>query len=302
MDDGQLATVAAEGAIFGRIDPEQKARLIASLRRGGRHVAMIGDGVNDVPALKQADLAIAMRSGSQAARGVADLVLLDDSFAALAPAFAEGQRIMAGMRAIVALFLVRSLAVLLLIVGAALAGAPFPITPKHNAVLALLTVGVPTLALAVWARPAPIRGGVLRSLLPVILPAALTIAPLALGPYLAVLRLTQDVTIARTALTTTLVFCGLLLISFVQPPTSGWVGAAEGSGDWKPTILAASLGVVYLALLATPALRQFFELAPLDPGPILGLAAVGGGWMLVFRWLWRSRAWERALGDHVLEP
>src|SRR5205823_11558280 len=86
MDEAEFDAAAASGTVFGRITPHQKERLVHALHAQGRYVAMIGDGVNDVLALKEADLGIAMHGGSQAARAVADLILLDDSFAALVPA------------------------------------------------------------------------------------------------------------------------------------------------------------------------------------------------------------------------
>src|SRR5215210_6173643 len=98
LDDGQLDTAAVEYGVFGRITPEQKEGLVEALHAQGRYVAMTGDGVNDVLSLKKADLGIAMQSGSQATRGVADIVLTNDSFAVLPHAITEGQRIIAGMQ------------------------------------------------------------------------------------------------------------------------------------------------------------------------------------------------------------
>lgn len=134
MQDAQLAQVAEEATIFGRVTPQQKARLVQALRSRNHYVAMIGDGVNDVLSLKQADLGIAMQSGSSATRSVADLVLLGDSFAALPAVFREGQRIRNGMHTIVQFFLIRVLyAAILLVATMALGG--FPFTPKQNAIL-----------------------------------------------------------------------------------------------------------------------------------------------------------------------
>ncbi len=107
MDDSAFDTAAVAGNIFGRITPQQKEKLVDALRRRGHYVAMIGDGVNDVLSLKKADLGIAMQSGSQATRGVADIILVNDSFAALGPAVQEGQRIVNGMQDILKLFLTR---------------------------------------------------------------------------------------------------------------------------------------------------------------------------------------------------
>jgi cation-transporting ATPase E len=108
MEPARLAQVAAQTTIFGRITPQQKQTLVGLFRRQGHYVAMIGDGVNDVLSLKEADLAVTMQSGSQAARSLADVVLLSDSFAALSIAFREGQRIVRGMEDVVRLLLTRT--------------------------------------------------------------------------------------------------------------------------------------------------------------------------------------------------
>src|SRR5205807_7330932 len=100
MDGPQFAQVANEATIFGRITPQEKEHLVQALRQQGHYVAMIGDGVNDVLSLKQANLAIAMHSGSQATRSVADIVLLNDSFSVLPHALREGQRIRNGMHSV----------------------------------------------------------------------------------------------------------------------------------------------------------------------------------------------------------
>jgi cation-transporting ATPase E len=293
MSDDEFAAAARDGTIFGRTTPQQKERLVQTLRDQGHYVAMIGDGVNDILAMKRANLAVAVKSGSPATRGVADLVLLNDSFAALPPAFGEGQRILGGMRDVVGLFLSRSLAVTAVILGAILAGAPFPITPKHNSVLALFAVGVPTLALAAWAKPERPRGRLLRAIAPFLVPAALTVAPVALTVYLLWWRVTGNVEIARTVLTTTLIGCGVLLVLFVQPPSRFWVGGDEFSGDWRPGVMAAMLLLGYLGMLFIRPLREMFELSPMTGPDLLAIAAVVAGWVLLVRWVWRGRWFER---------
>jgi cation-transporting ATPase E len=292
----EFAELAQRGTIFGRTTPEQKERLIRAFRDQGHYVAMIGDGVNDVLALKQAQVGIAMRSGSAATRGVADLILLADSFAVLPLAFQEGQRIMGGMRDIISLFLTRSLSVLAIILGAGLVGAPFPIPPKHNSVLALLTVGIPTLALAVWAKAARDSGKLLRRVMPFVLPAVLLLTPVTLTLYLSWWRVTGDATLARTVLTSTAIIAGLLLVPFVQPPTPAWAGGDELSGDWRPTILAGILLALYVAGLESAWFRQMFELQRLS---VTDLVVIGAGclaWAVATRWAWRSHILERLLG------
>ena len=153
LDPEQLAEAVRGATVFGRMRPEQKQRLVGLFRGMGHYVAMLGDGVNDVLPLKQAQLGIAMESGTSATRNVADMVLLGDRFAALPAALREGQRIVRGMEDVIRLLLTRTLYVLALVVAARIVGLPFPVTPKHNSILALLTVGLPILAIAAWARP-----------------------------------------------------------------------------------------------------------------------------------------------------
>lgn len=293
MDHEQARKIAEESTIFGRITPQQKEELVRTFRQKGRYVAMIGDGVNDVLSLKQAQVGIAMQSGSAAARSVADVILLNDSFAALPVAFREGQRIAKGMEDVVRLLLTRTLYVLLLVIATRIVDVPFPVTPKHNSILALLTVGIPILAIAAWARPGAPPRSVVRSTSHFILPAAFTISIVALAVYLGYWGSTGDVQVARTALTTATVFCGLLLIPFVEPPTSFWTGGDDLSGDWRPTLLALGMLVAYSVVLAVPGLRGFFELAPLRLVDYLIIAAGVAVWAVLLRLIWRARLFER---------
>jgi cation-transporting ATPase E len=223
------------------------------------------------------------------------MVLLADSFAALPTAFREGQRIIRGMQDVVRLLLTRTLYVISLIVATAVAAVAFPITPKHNSILALLTVGIPTLTLAAWARPGKPPRSLLRSVVHFVFPAAFTVAVVALTVYLFYLLNTNSVDIARTALTTITVLCGLVLIPFVEPPTPAWVGGDELSGDWRPTFLALGMLVLFGAIMLVPALREAFELTSLQWLDFLLIGIVVGVWGIALRLIWRVRLFERLL-------
>ena len=296
LDEEAFAEVASTATIFGRTTPEQKQRLIRALQDQGKYVAMTGDGVNDVPALKQANLGIAMRSGSDATRGVADLILMEDSFGALPAAFSEGQRIVAGMQDIASLFLARSLSVLLILIGAEFVDVPFPLTPRHNALLAMLTVGVPVLGLAAWARPHAEPRRLLHRIALFALPAAITIAPAGLTTYMLWWRLTDDVALSRSVLTAVAVLGGLVLIPFAQPPNRWFVAGDEFSGDKRPAIMTVALLGCFLVIVATPSLRSIFELAPLGLDDLLVAFIAAGAWTLVLRWAWRERVFTRLVG------
>ena len=287
LSDAEIGPVAEATTVFGRITPQQKERLVRALRRRRHYVAMIGDGVNDVLALKQADVAIAMRSGSQVARSVADIVLLNDSFGVLPKAFLEGQRIRHGMLDIIRLFLVRTLYVALVIFGATLLGASFPTTPRQNGILAVLTVGIPTLALAAWARPGRTPRRLVLSSGHFVVPAAVSIAWVGVMIYQFYLTTSGDVMAARSALTTTTILCGLVLIPFAQPPTEAFVGGSPLSGDWRPTVLAGGMLMLYGAVLALPALRHFYELQVLSVPEYAIIVHVVLGWAIALRFVWR---------------
>lgn len=313
MDEPQLARAAEETTIFGRVTPQQKARLVQALRSRGHYVAMIGDGVNDVLSLKQANLGMAMQSGSSATRGVADLVLLKDSFAALPQVFREGQRIRNGMHMILQLFLTRIAYVAILIV-ATLVIDGFPFVPKQNAILTLITEGIPTVALATWAQPGQWgRRERLHSFLHFILPAALTLSLAGLGVYVLALISTipaanpisgeREITAAalataQSALTTFAILCGLLLIPFAVPPTKALVGGNKFSGDWRPSLLALGLLLGYALMLALPPLRAFFELTSLRMSEYAVIGTMAMVWGLLLLFIWRTRLLERFLQVH----
>jgi len=294
MDDEALAEAASNVRVFGRVPPSLKARLVEALRGRGFYIAMVGDGVNDVLSLKQAHLGISMQSGSQATRAVADIVLLNDSFEALPEAVLEGQRIITGMQDSLHLFLARAFSMAFAIFGVALLGLAFPVTPKHNTVLALLTVGVPTLALAVWARPGPVGRNSLRRTLRTILPPALAVALIGV-PLYAWYAGRGDPGIARTAFTTFSIFCGLALIPLLEPPVGESFSGADRDGpDWRPTMLALAMLLAYGLIFVVAPAREFFELIPLAISDVVLIGSLAGLWALLVVLFWRVRMYDRA--------
>ncbi len=314
MHDGAFGQAALDGMIFGRITPQQKEKLIGALRQHGHYVAMIGDGVNDVLSLKKANLGVAMQSGTQATRSVADIVLLDDSFASLAPAVAEGQRIVNGMQDILKLFLARIAAMSLIIMSALVVGA-FPINLRHASLTSLFTVGIPTILLALWARP----GRQQRLTSPLLQLAHFVVPPAILGSFLGLavfygtlfLRATgigpvqvlgdplgfrEAIAVGQTSLAAFLVLTGLFLVVFVEPPTPWWTGGDVLSGDRKPAFLALALAIAFVIVLALPGMRTAFELQTLD---WIDAALISGAtvvWLFSLRFAWRSRLLERFFG------
>jgi len=276
LDDPGAAGEAERRSIFGRVEPALKARLVALLRGRGHYVAMVGDGVNDLLSLRRANLGIAMESGSAAARGVADLVLLGDRFGVLPRAVIEGQRIVAAMEATLVLLLSRTFYVLLIIGGAAIVGLPFPLTPRQNSVLAFATVGIPLIVLAIWVPPRRLPGSLLAETLRVSIPVSFAVVLVALPTYAYALGTGASVVVAQTVLTTVTVFCGLGLLPLISS------GAREESPGrlirWWPWLLAGLMLLVYLVILAVPIARDFYELTPLDARDVLTLLVIGAAW------------------------
>ncbi len=261
MSDRELADAAEAGEVFGRITPEQKLALVRHLQSRGHYVAMIGDGINDVLALKQAEVGIAMEHGVQATRAVADMVLLGNAFGVLPAAFREGRRIVRSMQDLLKLFLTRSLSVAVAILGAGIVGAAFPVIPTQNALSALLTVGIPTFVLAMWTAPDRLPGGLLRNVLPFTVPAFLTIGMVETMVYVTYARTTTNIPLAQTVLTAVAVLCGLLIVLFVRPPSPMWTGGAALVGDWRVVALVLLLAVAAGFAFFHEGLRDFFMLA-----------------------------------------
>ena len=288
MSPLELDATAREAAIFGRVSPEQKEQIVAALVRSGAYVAMIGDGVNDAQSLKRSKLGIAMESGSDVTRNVADIVLLGDSFESLRPALVEGRRIVSGLSNAMYLFLTRVATSTLLILAIAVVGLGFPYEPAQVS-LTLFTVGIPSFFLTLWARPDPPRADLLSSLARFVVPAAIVTAILGVAVYTisyqAVLGGVQSrnfptelidvyedytgltfgqdssfavaaATIeAQTMLSLFVSITAFGLILFLEPPGRLFTAWTARSPDRRPTLLAAVLLVVFLVAALTPALE-----------------------------------------------
>jgi cation-transporting ATPase E len=163
--------------------PEQKELVIDSLKRSGRYIAMVGDGVNDVRAIKAANVGIALHSGSGAARGVADMVLVNDRFSALPKAIIEGKRTVTGMRDILRLYLTRNYGLAILVAVLLLALGRFPMLPVHNAFYALASVSFAAFLMAIWAKPSNNDTMILPGVLRFSIPMAVMIAGFGLAVY-----------------------------------------------------------------------------------------------------------------------
>ena len=308
MDEPHFEAAVRQTVVFGRISPEMKERLVGELRDQGHYVAMTGDGVNDVLSLKRSNLAIAMGSGTQAARGVADLILIEDAFSSLAIAISEGQRILNGMQDILSVFLTRILALGMLILVLMTSGF-FPVDLRNASAITLFTVGIPTALLAVWARPGRVpRESLQRTLARFVIPAAGLASVVGLlvvtGIFLIgqgdseaglVTQSTVDAA-AKTSVTTFLIYVGVMVVLFVEPPTKLLAVIEPISPDLRPTYLAITLGISYIVVMLVPPLRSFFNLSLLSPRDgaivLVGVAA----WAVLVWIFWRYPFVDRFLG------
>jgi magnesium-transporting ATPase (P-type) len=266
-DPVELERAADEVAVFGRITPEQKRELVRALTRAGRYVAMIGDGVNDVLALKEARLAVAMGNGSQMAKGVADLVLLTNAFATVPVAVREGRSILRNFHRVAKLFLAKTAYAALLLATLGLAPIAFPFLPRHLTVVSSLTIGMPAFVLALAHSPGRVRReGFLAGVLAFAARAGVASATAIVGAYL-VARGPLDASVieGRSVALIVATLVGLAILIEVERGPERW-----RVRSWVWAMVAGFAAAFTLGLYLEP-LRDFF--AVVVPG--------GRSWALV---------------------
>jgi P-type E1-E2 ATPase len=258
-----LLAVVQRASIFGRVSPEQKRDLIRALRAAGHTVAMIGDGVNDVLALKEADIGIAMGGGSAAARAVAACVLVDGSFAGVPAVLAEGRRVIGNVERLASLFFTKTVYAFLLAVSVSLAMLPFPFLPRQLTLISAFTIGIPSVYLALAPSFEPSRGGFLRRAMRFAVPAGVVAAAATFAAYaLAVNEPNVSISEERTVATVVIAAIGLWILARLARPLNA---ARMG--------LLAAMGAGLVTVLLLAPMRQLFELD--FPRPIVAISAAG---------------------------
>jgi cation-transporting ATPase E len=262
-DPEALAEVVDHRSIFGRVVPDQKQAMVEALRSRGHVVGMTGDGVNDVLALKDADLGIAMGSGSSASRAVAQLVLLDSRFATLPHVVAEGRQVIANIERVAKLFVTKTVYATALAVAVGIARLPFPFLPRQLTLIGSLTIGIPGFFLALEPNLRRARPDIVRRVIAFATPAGLIAATATLLAYWLAHR-SPEVPLeeARTTATLTLTGAGLLVLWSLSRPLN----------MLRVTVIAAMVGIM-AGVLAIPWLRAQFALV-LPPASVLAGVAV----------------------------
>ncbi len=292
-DPEQLAEIATGNTIFCRIRPEQKKALVEALSASGRYTAMIGDGVNDVPALKGARMAVGMGSGSQVTKSIADMVLLDDDFGRLPEAVADGRRIARNIHRLGRLYLTKTVYAAALILLVSVPGFAFPFLPRQLTLAALLTIGIPSFVLALAPSDGPLyRGHLLRALGAFALPAGLSIALATIFSFLMVDQVFGgSLDEGRTAATTTLVILGLSFVLLLERGP----GREHISIQSYMLAMIAGLGALFAGILAIPQLRDLFEMTVMSGAEwFLSMLSAALG-LVVASLLWRLpifQEWE----------
>jgi cation-transporting P-type ATPase E len=248
-DADAFAEDVAGHTVFGRVTPQQKREMVTALQSRGHTVAMTGDGVNDVLALKDADIGVAMGSGAGATKAVAQIVLLDDRFATLPEVVAEGRRVIGNIERVANLFLVKSVYSFVLVILVGIFQLEYPFLPRHTTLIAALTIGIPAFFLALAPNYERARPGFVRRVLRFAIPAGL-VAGIEVFVAYWVARGEQDTLgEAQTTAMVSLFACSLYIVQLVARPIVWW-----------KVVLIASMAGLFVLCVAVPYGRHFFDL------------------------------------------
>src|SRR3990170_4364440 len=269
-DERELRELVLRAGVVGRISPDGKRRIVETLRGAGLYVAMIGDGVNDVPALKASRIAIAQGSGSQMARTVADLVLVDGDFASVPRMVAEGRQILRNMQRVSKIFATKALFGALIVLSLGLAPIPYPFLPRHLSLASFFVTGVPPFFLSLAPSSGPWRmGSYLKDVLRFAVPASVAVAAGVAVAYVLALEVLELGLEASRTVSVSVFVTGSLYVIFALEAThrrrAGWVAA-----------LCLALVATYAAAFAIPFVRDVFKIVVPDR-QAFGMIALGVG-------------------------
>ncbi|MGW5574246.1 HAD-IC family P-type ATPase [Nocardia thailandica] len=289
-DRAELADVLDTETTFGRVRPDQKRAMVGALQSRGHTVAMTGDGVNDVLALKDADIGVAMGAGSPATRAVAQIVLLDNKFATLPYVVGEGRRVIGNIERVSNLFLTKTVYSVLLafLVGLAGVGSQifgydpigYPFLPRHVTIAAWFTIGIPAFILSLAPNNERARTGFVGRVMRLAVPSGVVIGVATFVAYLIAYAgpeatETQRIQAGTTALIT-LIMIAVWVLALVARPYV-W---------WKVVLIGASV-LAYVALFTIPFTREFFKLDPSNPRLTAAAFVCGAVGIVLVELAWR---------------
>ncbi|MGW0862431.1 HAD-IC family P-type ATPase [Streptomyces sp. NPDC002611] len=282
-DDDGMARALDDNTVFGRVTPQQKRTMVGALQSRGHTVAMTGDGVNDVLALKDADIGVAMGSGSEATRAVAQIVLLNNSFATLPSVVAEGRRVIGNITRVATLFLVKTVYSVLLAVLVVCSQVEYPFLPRHLTLLSTLTIGVPAFFLALAPNKERAKPNFVRRVMRYSIPGGVVAAVATFATYLIAREHYTGagaLDAETSAATLTLFLISMWVLAIIARPYTWWRIA-----------LVASMAGAFLLVLVVPWLQHFFALKLVGmtmPWIAVGIATVAAA-TLELTWRWVDR-------------
>jgi cation-transporting ATPase E len=289
LPEDQVGDALEKSSVLGRVKPGQKLAGVKALQAQGHVVAMVGDGVNDVQALKQADLGIAMGSGSQASRAVARVVLLDSTFSAIPLMLAEGRRVIANIERVAGLFVTKTVYSAIIAIAVGIAGIAYPFFPRHLTIISTFTIGVPGFFLALASGAPRAQPGFTRRVLTFAVPAGVAVGVAGLFSYV-IARSTPAIGVnaERTAamlavFAVAMWVLGLALRIPGRPLTAFRIGL----------LVAMVAGLVLV--FAIPLGRSMFALE-LPPGRVLAAEAAVVLAAIIALTLWRAQGTPRSSG------
>ncbi|MET9553391.1 HAD-IC family P-type ATPase [Streptomyces sp. NPDC006645] len=282
-EQSEMAQALDSASVFGRVSPQQKREMVGALQSNGHTVAMTGDGVNDVLALKDADIGVAMGSGSEATRAVAQIVLLNNSFATLPSVVAEGRRVIGNITRVATLFLTKTVYSVLLAILVVCTQVEYPFLPRHLTLISTLTIGVPAFFLALAPNKERARPNFVRRVMRYSIPSGIVAAATTFTTYLLARSHysgSGSLAAETSAATLTLFLVSMWVLVIIARPYTWWrVG------------LVLAMGFLFLVVLVVPALQSFFALKLVGttlPWTAVAIAGVGAvlleaAWRLVDR-------------------
>ncbi|MFB7996708.1 HAD-IC family P-type ATPase [Streptomyces sp. NPDC056002] len=282
-DQAGMAKALDENTVFGRVTPQQKRDMVGALQSHGHTVAMTGDGVNDVLALKDADIGVSMGSGSEATRAVAQIVLLNNSFSTLPSVVAEGRRVIGNITRVASLFLVKTVYSVLLAVLVVCFQIEYPFLPRHLTLLSTLTIGVPAFFLALAPNKERARPQFVRRVMRYAIPGGVVAGTATFVTYVIARHYytgSGALDAETSSATLTLFLVSMWVLAIIARPYTWW-----------RVCLVAAMGAAFLLVLMVPRLQDFFALKLVGasmPWTAVGIAAVAAV-ALEYVWRWVDR-------------